>query len=59
MLSLVFVGTEKIQGFVNNNKPYNSQKATKFATKKNKVLYINKKATKKISLIMIKIKPKI
>lgn len=39
MLSLVFVGTEKIQGFVNNNKPYNSQKATKFATKKTKYNY--------------------
>ena len=48
MLSLVFVGTEKIQGFVNNNKPYNSQKATKFATKKKQsIIYINKKATKK------------
>lgn len=38
MLSLAFVGTEKIKDFVNNNKPYNSQKAPKFATKKkNKV----------------------
>lgn len=39
MLSLVFLGTEKIQGFVNNNKPYNSQKDQKFATKKTKYNY--------------------
>ena len=27
------LGTEKIQGYVNNNTPYNSQKALKFDTK--------------------------
>ena len=40
MLSLVFVGTEKIKDFVNNNKPYNSQKAPKFATKKKQSIII-------------------
>lgn len=55
MFSLTFVGTEKIQDNVNNNTSYKSQKVPKFATKKKQSII----ATKKISLIMIKIKPKI
>lgn len=30
----IYLGTEKIQIFVNNNNTYNSQKVPKFATKK-------------------------
>ena len=41
MLSLASKGTKKIKDFVNNNNTlYNSQKATKFATKKERNIII-------------------